>query len=1040
MIISRLHRLIIIVSALAGTLFLCNLLPAQADLDLQCIQFTEDDGLYWNNVYDVLVDDLGYVWLLHKDAISRFDGQESIVFSSRAYGKFQLEGENYYSFFKDSEGTIWAGSNTGLYRINPVTFKTDTIDLPTDDRLYSFSKKSINHVSQINDSTLFVGREKSGYCLLNMRTLECKNFLPFKDQKESERLEHYPNSIGKVLPDPDRNNFFWAITAYGFMEIDISNEKYNYYKPDSLEFIVLRDAVLDDNGKIWASTWVHGICSLDIYSKEIQMYNCPSGDNYPQSCRNAASLIEYNDTTLLIAGSYGMYAFDKNTKEFSWLNARQLRGPLPNSPSSIYPDEEGNLWICDYNEGLFVVHKHLQNIKHVHVPGYNMEFGEFGDQLVYTNYYNELIFLDTEEDKIKKYNAPAIYDSLDRGLDDLEIDSKNNIWVLDQSGLFVFDSKSSSLKKNPFAHTVQKLADDGYYHGTAITQDDVLWLASQNKGVKSLDTKTGKLTSYNSESDPPMLRDYSLRHPFVDTKNRIWFAAIQGLSYFDTELDRFVNPEWPLKDQNGRVYFDKYVRLAENSKGHIYGVQKLDQVARIEVSEDSTYIIPCRLCDTLPRLNVFDITFDRKDNMWVSTGNGIVKIDSEFESYKYYGPSYGINYGRAIMQLRSDEILCTTDSGYIIFHPDSLPQSSPQPKVEITQFKVFDKSYEEEKNDREANLSFRQNFFSFDYHALDYISKKQKQYQYKLEGLSDDWINADNRRHASYTNLDGGQYTFKVRAKREFENWSSYSDSMSVFISTPFYKTIWFFLLLLVFTLFVIYLIFKARERQIQQKSQLINAFNQQLAEVEMKALRAQMNPHFLFNSLNAIKYFVQKNEKEKAESYLSDFAGLIRLVLNNSAQKTIPLTDELSALELYIRIERMRFDEKFDYEIHVDKSLNPDAIKIPPLILQPYVENAIWHGLMHKTDGKGLLIITIDHQDEMIICTIEDNGIGRERANELKTKSAEKRKSMGMKITRSRMELNAQLTKSRYSVNIEDLKDQYGNGLGTRVVISISS
>ena len=146
-----------------------------------------------------------------------------------------------------------------------------------------------------------------------------------------------------------------------------------------------------------------------------------------------------------------------------------------------------------------------------------------------------------------------------------------------------------------------------------------------------------------------------------------------------------------------------------------------------------------------------------------------------------------------------------------------------------------------------------------------------------------------------------------------------------------------------------VFMLYRYRIREIKKKEALITAFNKQLSETEMKALRAQMNPHFLFNTLNAIKLYVQKNDQEQAVGYLTDFAKLIRQVLQNSASTLIPLTAELEALDLYIRIERMRFDASFEYSIEVGQDVSPDMVRIPPLLLQPYVENAIWHGLMTK-------------------------------------------------------------------------------------------
>ncbi|HEY1112153.1 MAG TPA: histidine kinase [Chitinophagaceae bacterium] len=209
-------------------------------------------------------------------------------------------------------------------------------------------------------------------------------------------------------------------------------------------------------------------------------------------------------------------------------------------------------------------------------------------------------------------------------------------------------------------------------------------------------------------------------------------------------------------------------------------------------------------------------------------------------------------------------------------------------------------------------------------------------------------------------------------------------------------------------------------------------------ADLEMQALRAQMNPHFIFNCLNAINHFILKNETEIASDYLTKFARLIRMVLQSSSQKYIPLHDELETLKLYIGMESVRFRNHFSYTLHCHPSVEIEMMQIPPMLLQPFVENAIWHGLMHRTEG-GKLTIDIEEQGGLLQCTIQDNGIGRSKAAELKSKSASFKKSMGMEITANRLQLLYNGNGSgANALNIVDLQDENGEALGTRVVLRI--
>jgi sensor histidine kinase YesM len=229
----------------------------------------------------------------------------------------------------------------------------------------------------------------------------------------------------------------------------------------------------------------------------------------------------------------------------------------------------------------------------------------------------------------------------------------------------------------------------------------------------------------------------------------------------------------------------------------------------------------------------------------------------------------------------------------------------------------------------------------------------------------------------------------------------------------------------------------KAEEEKRNAELELMQT-KQRQAEIEMKALRAQMNPHFIFNSLNSINKYILKSDHVNASRYLTRFAKLIRLILDNSNSREVALSDELEALKLYVEMESLRFTNKFTYEITVEKNVSTDTLQVPPLIIQPYVENAIWHGLLHKeTDGR-LSVYVKKTNDNMLQCTIEDNGIGRDKAMEMKSKSANANKSLGMKLTEERISMLNQYTALNASIQIVDITNSNGEATGTRVILKI--
>jgi len=229
----------------------------------------------------------------------------------------------------------------------------------------------------------------------------------------------------------------------------------------------------------------------------------------------------------------------------------------------------------------------------------------------------------------------------------------------------------------------------------------------------------------------------------------------------------------------------------------------------------------------------------------------------------------------------------------------------------------------------------------------------------------------------------------------------------------------------------------RAEKEKREAKSILMDT-QRKMTEVEMQALRAQMNPHFIFNCLNSINRYIVKSDQTTASLYLTKFAKLIRLILDNSNSKNVILTNELEALKLYIEMEALRFDKKFTYEVKVENGLSTDSVEVPPLIIQPYVENAIWHGLLHKETGGHLSVRVSMDGESLLKCVIEDNGVGREKAKELRSKTATSRKSLGMQLTEHRLSLLNKHAELNASIEIIDMSNGHGEASGTKVILQI--
>jgi hypothetical protein len=351
--------------------------------------------------------------------------------------------------------------------------------------------------------------------------------------------------------------------------------------------------------------------------------------------------------------------------------------------------------------------------------------------------------------------------------------------------------------------------------------------------------------------------------------------------------------------------------------------------------------------------------------------------------------------------------------------------------VYINQVKV---SNRDTSIDQNLTLSHEQNNIVISYVGISYKSRGSMIYKYRLLGSenSDDWIYSKET-SVSFPYLAPGNYTFEVFASTKEGVWSINSATYSFEILPPYWKTWWFKLIIILFAAITLTSLFLYRLHVIQEKNRMMVKLNKYM----LQALNRQMNPHFIFNALNTIQSFFIKNDKITSLHILSRFTTLMRRVLNNSREDMISLNEEIETLKNYIELESFRFQDKFEYEFLVDPSLPINNLKIPPLLLQPYVENAIIHGLRHRISPGGKLTVQIFQTENHLCCRIIDNGIGRSLAEEMKTVKPG-HISLGTKISSQRIDLISHMSNMDIKIEYTDLIDDNKKGCGTQVDIVI--
>jgi hypothetical protein len=539
------------------------------------------------------------------------------------------------------------------------------------------------------------------------------------------------------------------------------------------------------------------------------------------------------------------------------------------------------------------------------------------------------------------------------------------------------------------------------------TTAGVVWICSDNLGVFRLTDKIniGFDHFLNNPEVPHSLPDNIVTYIYTDTKNRLWFGtASNGLVLVEQpdatqpifrqfSLNAVENPFISniLEDADGNLW-------ADNLRGKPTIFNPNTQESHL-LNGNGSDILPNRLADKT-------LVGQGLGGVWLTNTEGVTFIDK-------------------------------TNAG--VFPKRSLP-------INFTGLTIFDKDATARLRDSTVELSYEENFFSLTFSAVNFEGNTQ--YRYKLEGIDKDWVNVGSRNIAYYTDLPNGSYTFRVQASMGVVSDDDKETILQIVITPPFWKTWWFRLLSILSIGGLLFWLYRNHLQRIKmaanlkrseaEKAQLRAEFYQKIAETELSALRAQMNPHFIFNCLNSLNLYILENHIDLAAHYLQRFSKLIRLVLENSRLERIPLSNEIEALTLYMLMEGMRFKEKLHFELFIDPNIDVEMINIPPLLLQPFLENAIWHGLMQKREG-GTITLTINQLNEQIIrAEISDDGIGRAASAEIKSKSATRQKSFGMKVTSERIEAINKIYNTATKATIIDLFDAQGVASGTKVIVEI--
>ncbi len=560
---------------------------------------------------------------------------------------------------------------------------------------------------------------------------------------------------------------------------------------------------------------------------------------------------------------------------------------------------------------------------------------------------------------------------------------KDSFYAAANVGLFLCDVKSR--KNYPVLPRNDTLMNSPFDMIGGVYKNGNVWLATP-QGLLRYNIATGKSVRYYFDVALPVANKNWLRDVAIDNTDNIVTAGLEGIGILNTKTNRF------------RFYNDfNTVKYPTCFALHI-----TDSI--VNINSDAGLIL-------------FNL----------NTGGSIIctNYNKEANTVLHFGviDGYTVNVSR---------------NSYTYFRPAALLNNPvPSPPV-IEKVVINDSIFYFPAGSTITRLQHYQDAISFFFTSFEYTHPDQIQFRYKIKGLEKAWhLSNGGVRLASYIKLPPGKYSFIVQAGNREDIWNTQTTSFAFEITPPIWDTWWFKTLLLFLFIGTVATITFYRVKKIRKEEAEKTASNKERLELELKTLRSQMNPHFIFNSLNSIQKFIWENKQEDAAEYLSKFSQLMRMTLDNSMQRWITLEQEIKALALYIELEHRRSNNKFDYGLQVNDCLDITTILVPPLILQPYVENAIWHGLLTK-EGRGELRVAVTQGiKDNIVYIIEDNGVGRTANGNGTTSSENKRVSYGMQLTHQRI-IMSEANGEPGNILVEDLRDDNNRASGTRVTIHL--
>ena len=997
---------------------------AQSFPNLKFNQITVKDGLSTNAVKCTFEDRNGIIWIATSKGLNRYDGTGVKEYRHDVKDSTTICNDALNKIVQDKDNYLWLGSAKGLSRFNPITGKaTNFFNNPNNRNSLAANENCVPFVD--SKGNLWVATTV-GIQLFDYKTNRFTNYGTLK--KKAKQTTGFHNIA------EDRSHRLWALGYDGLYLIDQKTKTVNYQREED-HILALHETA---NGNVYLGEAVNGL----KYFKKDGIVNSV-GIPFSGPITRINSITEWKDNLkqnwLCIAVNGGLVLKNLQNNKLKAYVSDELNPASLNAFTVFHlaKDRQNRLWLSTDN-GISIIDPNYQNFENIPVYqqakltnpkllGIPNNMLETDDRFYITCYYAKGIY---EFDKNWKLlsHIPQVPENsksfLSKSISSIYKDSEKNFWFSTDSGLVkqtgnrykVFlPPLDLNVKENLFVSKLYKRKDGKF------------WIRARQNGLYVFDPKTEKFIKQYLPDGKNI--DGSVYSGLIDKQGDFWIGATKGISRYNAAKDTF--EKVTIKDKDGiSVEVTWVTDITQDKDQTVWAVSEVG-LMKIDKKNKTGLLIDHKM--GLPENNLKRIMVDTLGYLWIPSQQGIIKYDRK-KTFTYFNFNNGLPFqyeGHGFFEPDRAGNYLLSYSGYVTrFNPYYVKSNTAVPNVIFMDISADGQNKQIEIKDRQKAITLKAGTKIVNIHfaITSYTATQENKFFYKV-GKDAEWQQVNNG-DIALGSMPHGEYVLHVKGCNNDEVYSA-EEQLIITVLPFWYEKTWFAILCISLGVLTIVILLRRRITFIQDQF----LFKQRLSQSELKAIRSQMNPHFIFNVLNSIESYIMDNDKTAASRLIQKFASLSRLILENSSRSLVTAEKEWKALMLYTELEADRYSNSFTYNFKVDDKIILKECLIPPMLIQPLIENAILHGLIVSQNPDAHLEVQMKLHDARICITVADNGVGVNNKAKSTIKSSIKETSIGLSSIKERIEM----------INIQDKQESSSfnisagvNGRGTVATICL--